>query len=77
MVSLYINQPHNHVLVIGCFHGDEPQGQYLTEEYIKENPHTKLMFIPCLNEYGVRNKTRTNEIKSKFSGSKLDIVGTQ
>lgn len=61
MVSLYINQPHNHVLVIGCFHGDEPQGQYLTEEYIKENPHTKLMFIPCLNEYGVRNKTRTNE----------------
>lgn len=49
------------VLVIGCFHGDEPQGRYLIEEYLKDNKNTKLLFIPCLNEYGVRNNVRTNE----------------
>ncbi len=49
------------VLVIGCFHGDEPQGKYLIDEYLKDNKNTKLLFIPCLNEYGVRNNVRTNE----------------
>ena len=49
------------VLVIGCFHGDEPQGKYLIDEYLKDNKNTKLLFIPCLNEYGVRSNVRTNE----------------
>ncbi len=49
------------VLIIGCFHGDEPQGKYLIEEYLKLYPESNLLFIPCLNEYGVKNKTRTNE----------------
>ena len=49
------------VLVIGCFHGDEPQGKYLINEYLKEYRKSKLLFIPCLNEYGVRNNVRTNE----------------
>lgn len=49
------------VLVIGCFHGDEPQGKYLIEEYLKDNKNTKLLFIPCLNEYGVQNNVRTNK----------------
>lgn len=48
------------VLVIGCFHGDEPQGKYLIEEYLKEFSETKLAMIPCLNEYGVQNNMRTN-----------------
>lgn len=45
------------VLVIGCFHGDEPQGGYLINEYLKVYPDTKLLFIPCLNPC----KTRTNK----------------
>ena len=49
------------VLVIGCFHGDEPQGKFLIEEYLKAFPDSKLAFIPCLNEYGVSHNTRTNE----------------
>lgn len=48
-------------LVIGCFHGDEPQGKFLIEEYIKEFPETNLLFIPCLNEYGFKNNVRVNE----------------
>ncbi len=49
------------ILVIGCFHGDEPQGLYIINEYLKIKPKTKLMFIPCLNEHGVKNNVRTNE----------------
>ena len=48
------------VLVIGCFHGDEPQGKYLIEKYLEQKPDTNIMFVPCLNEYGVQNNTRTN-----------------
>lgn len=49
------------VLVIGCFHGDEPQGKYLISEYLKQFPDSKLLFIPCLNEYGVEHNIRTNK----------------
>ena len=48
------------VLVIGCFHGDEPQGEYLIEEYLKTNHKTSICFIPCLNEYGFKHNVRTN-----------------
>lgn len=31
----------NNILIIGVFHGDEPQGKYLIEEYLnRENPNT-------------------------------------
>lgn len=49
------------VLVIGCFHGDEPQGKYLIEEYLKQKQNTNILFIPCLNKWGVEHNTRTNE----------------
>ena len=49
------------VLIIGCFHGDEPQGKYLIDEYIKFVNDTGLSFISCLNEYGYKNNTRVNE----------------
>jgi protein MpaA len=48
------------ILIIGCFHGDEPQGKYLIEEYLKTKPDTNLYFIPCLNEYGFKHNVRTN-----------------
>ena len=48
------------IIVIGCFHGDEPQGKYLIEKYLEENPDTNLLFIPCLNNYGFEHNIRTN-----------------
>lgn len=59
-INLFMNEEHNSVLVLGCMHGDEPQGEYLINEYIKENPDTKLMFVPCVNPDGVNAKTRVN-----------------
>ena len=49
------------VLVIGCFHGDEPQGKYLIEKYLEVKKSTNICFIPCLNKYGFENNVRTNK----------------
>lgn len=59
-ISLYKNEKHNSILVLGCMHGDEPQGEYLIKEYLNFNPNTKLMFVPCVNPDGVASKTRVN-----------------
>ena len=59
-IHLFKNKEHNSVLVLGCMHGDEPQGEYLINEYIKSNTDTKLMFVPCVNPDGVKAKTRVN-----------------
>ena len=59
MLRLYGNI-NSSILIIGCFHGDEPQGKYLIEKYLKLNPDTELMFIPCLNEFGFIKNVRTN-----------------
>ena len=57
----------NNVLIIGVFHGNEPQGKYLIEKYLSQVVHNpleedvnNLIFIPCLNPDGMKNNTRTN-----------------
>ncbi len=70
----YIPFSHSSILIIGVFHGDEPQGKYLIEEYLDKkysnspSPQSfprgergqNLLFIPCLNPDGMQNNTRTN-----------------
>ena len=51
------NNLNPRVLVIGCFHGDEPQGEYLIRKYIEKKTYSKILFIPRLNS----NNTRTNK----------------
>ena len=63
-----IFQPFNNltVLIIGVFHGDEPQGKYLIEKYLSQKIYPQkegnnnLIFIPCLNPDGMQNNTRIN-----------------
>ncbi len=47
------------ILVIGVFHGDEPQGKFLIENYLQYND-SNLLFIPCLNPDGMALGVRTN-----------------
>ena len=51
-------------LVIGVFHGDEPQGKFLINEYLKKQregkQHANILFIPCLNPDGMALNRRTN-----------------
>ena len=49
-----INNPS--VFVIGVFHGDEPQGEFLINEYLKKVENTNILFLPRLNS----SNTRTN-----------------
>jgi murein peptide amidase A len=61
------------VLIIGTVHGDEPQGKFLIENYIKMplSPKNRMLFIPCLNPDGFELKTRQNaneiDINRNFS----------
>ena len=50
----------NNILIIGVFHGDEPQGKHLIEKYLSENSTNNLLFIPCLNPDGMNENKRTN-----------------
>ncbi len=60
-----IGEPaEENVLIVGVVHGDEPQGKYLIEEYLKSQSNMKsgrgVMFIPCLNPDGLQLGRRTN-----------------
>ncbi len=50
------------ILIIGVVHGDEPQGEFLINNYLEKTtvlpPH--LLFIPSLNPDGQSLETRTN-----------------
>ncbi len=51
------------VLVIGVFHGEEPQGEYLINEFLKSDLsgiRNKLLFVPCLNPDGKSVNKRQN-----------------
>lgn len=49
-------------LIAGVVHGDEPQGKFLIDNYLKtcNNIPDKFLFIPCLNPDGLKLNTRTN-----------------
>lgn len=51
------------ILVIGVFHGEEPQGKFLIENYLKNTQlshKNNLLFIPCLNPDGFAQNKRQN-----------------
>jgi len=50
------------ILIIGCVHGDEPQGADILKQYIKKDlpAQNRLYIIPCLNPDGYNKKSRTN-----------------
>lgn len=52
------------VLIIGVFHGDEPDGEYLIHRFLEETNQkqlkNRLLIIPCLNPDGKQKGTRTN-----------------
>lgn len=57
------------LLVIGVFHGDEPQGEYFINSYIKENPKNgknSVYYIPCLNPSKCRKNSRGVDLNRNF-----------
>lgn len=51
------------VLLIGVFHGDEPQGEFLLNKFMNEKKtpcKNRTLIIPCLNPDGRDKNTRQN-----------------
>lgn len=50
------------ILIIGVFHGEEPQGKFLIDEYLSTSVENKnnILFIPCLNPDGMTINKRQN-----------------
>lgn len=66
MIELFGNISNPKVLVIGVFHGDEPQGDYLIREYFSKNPNTKLALIPRLNKSNTRVNLNGVDLNRNF-----------
>ena len=63
-ISGLVENPKN-ILIIGVFHGEEPQGYYAVKNYlnnvIKNNSFkNNVYFIPCLNPDGMEKNERKN-----------------
>lgn len=52
------------ILIVGVVHGEEPQGKFLIEQYLKtanlSQFKNNLIFIPCLNPDGLKKGERQN-----------------
>ena len=65
-ITLYETTNTNYdktILIIGVFHGEEPQGNYLINKYMQTDLSqikNKLVIIPCLNPDGMAKKQRQN-----------------
>ena len=53
------------ILIIGVFHGEERQGEYIISRYLNEHEFSALknhlVFIPCLNPWGKERGIRVNQ----------------
>ncbi len=65
-IEIFGNLNNPNVLVIGVFHGDEPQGNWLIRKYFSENPKTKLALIPCLNKSLTRVNSNGVDLNRNF-----------
>lgn len=62
-----LNDGEKTILIVGVVHGDEPQGEFLIENYLlnlKDNPiyppKNRVLFVPCLNPDGLALGIREN-----------------
>lgn len=60
------NTKNPSVLVIGCFHGDEPQGEILINEYVNKYPNSNLLFVPRLNSCDTRVNKNGVDLNRNF-----------
>ena len=68
------NTKNPSVVVIGVFHGDEPQGEYLINEYFAENFNTKILFIPRLNSCNTRVNLNGVDLNRNFPTKNWELT---
>ena len=65
-IEVFGNELNPKVLVIGCFHGDEPQGEYLIRKYLEKKLKSSLLFVPRLNASNTRTNYNAVDLNRNF-----------
>lgn len=73
-IELFGNLNNPQVLVIGVFHGDEPQGDYLIRKYFEQNKSSKLAFIPRLNKANTRVNPNGVDLNRNFPTKNWELT---
>ena len=73
-MQVFGNQNKPSVLVIGVFHGDEPQGEFLINEYLKNVKDSNLLFVPRLNSENTRVNKNGVDLNRNFPTSNWELT---
>lgn len=72
-MKLIGNTQNPSVLVIGVFHGDEPQGEHLINAYLKTKPNTNLLMLPRLNSCNKRVNQNGVDLNRNFPTNNWEL----
>ena len=61
-------------LVIGVFHGDEPQGEFLINKYFQTHKTTRILFIPRLNKENTRVNNNGVDLNRNFPTKNWELT---
>lgn len=71
------NKTSKNVLVVGVIHGDEPIGEFLIEEFLKNKTRTiknNLFYIPRLNFSNERKNSSNVDINRNFPSKNWELT---
>ena len=71
--EVFGNRLNPNVVVIGVFHGDEPQGDFLIREYWAKNNSSNLLMLPRLNDCNTRVNKNGVDLNRNFPTSNWEL----